>query len=694
MADATVANNLSQTGPARVIRNADLLAAILVVLVIAMLVVPLPTWLLDVLFLGNLTFAAMLVLAGLYVTQALQLSSFPSILLFATLFRLALNVAATKMILSQANAGRVVEVFGGFVVGNNTIVGLVVFAILIVIQFIVVTNGAGRVAEVAARFTLDAMPGKQMAIDADLNAGLIDEEQARERRKQIESEADFYGAMDGASKFVRGDAIAAIVIILINILGGFIIGVAQMGMTAQQAYQRYTLLTVGEGLVTQIPALMVAVATGILVTRSDSARGLGDDILTQLTRNPKPLLLASGVLLAFFLIPGLPKVPVLLMSALSFIVALNLQRGADAAARAALAAPPPKEEAPKGPENVLPLLTIDPLELGIGYALVPLVDAAQGGDLLARVQSIRRQMAQELGFVMPPVRIRDNLQLKPSQYEIKLRGNRIATGEVMVGQLMAMDSGAAQEPIDGIPAKEPAFGLPALWIARALRERAEMLGYTVVEPSAVIATHLSEVIKGNASELLTRQDVQQLLNNLKESRPAVVDELVPGLLPIGEVQRILASLLEEKVSIRDLEGILETLADTAPRTKHPDDLLEACRARLARQITTNWTETDGKLHVITLDPETEQRLQQVVTQTAMGGMLALDPQLASAFLERVRRAVETVAGQGHLPVILCGSGVRLPLFRLLSQSIPQITILSYSEILPSAQIAVLASVKL
>jgi flagellar biosynthesis protein FlhA len=675
----------------RLLSQRDILLPIGVVAIIAMMIVPMPTVVLDLLLVVNLSAALMILLVSMYTAEPLSFSVFPTLLLITTLFRLALNISASRLILSEGHAGEVIHAFGGFVIGGNYVVGIVIFLILVVIQFVVITNGAGRVAEVAARFTLDAMPGKQMSIDADLNAGLIAESEAKRRRRQIEREADFYGAMDGASKFVKGDAIAGIVIILVNIVGGFVIGVLQRGIPLTQALTEYTLLTVGDGLVSQIPALMISTATGIIVTRAASEENLGGDTLKQITSSPRALGIVAAVLFAFALVPGLPKLPFIVIGAIvgagAFTTVRASRREAAALALAEQAGEATATEvAPSGPEAVTPLLTVDPMELEIGYGLIPLVDPQEAGNLLDRITRIRRQMALDLGVILPTVRVRDNLQLAPNQYVVKLRGVEVARGELLINHYLAMNAGMADESIDGIQTTEPAFGLPALWITSATKERAELLGYTVVDPPSVLTTHLTEVIKGNSANILTRQDVQTLVNNLKTEHGAVVDELIPGVLSLGEVQKVLQNLLRERITIRDLVTILETLADHARQTRDPDALTEYVRQALARAISAQYRGMDGLVHVITLSPRVEQALTEALKQTEAGTMIAMEPARAQRLLERVAAEMEKVAGMGHPPVLLCSARLRLAVRRLTERVLPNLVVLSFSEIAPGVDV--------
>jgi flagellar biosynthesis protein FlhA len=650
-----------------------------------MMIIPLPEFMLDVLIVTNIALALVMLLVAMNITEPLQFSSFPALLLLATLFRLGLNVSASRLILLQGHAGSVIESFGNFVVGGNYVVGVVIFLILIVIQFVVITHGAGRVAEVAARFTLDSMPGKQMAIDADLNAGTIDEQTARQRRKAIQQEADFYGAMDGASKFVKGDAIAGIIIIIVNILGGLAIGVFQQGVPIGEALGKYTLLTVGDGLVSQIPAILISTATGIIVTRAASDNNLGRDISTQVLANPRALMMVGGLLAALGLIPGLPKLPLFLMAGTIGGLGYVLHRQAQA--REAEGLLPLPEPASSGePENVQKYLRVDPLEVEIGYALIPLTDAEQGGTLLGRVTLIRRQMALDLGIIIPTIRIRDNADLPPNHYAIKLRGVQVASGEVRPHRVMAMNPGLAEEELEGVQAVEPAFGLPAIWISPDDRERAEVLGYTVVDAASVIITHLSEVIRSYAADILSRQDVQALLDHVKEEQPALVGELVPNVLAVGEVQRVLQSLLRERVSIRDLVTILEAITDPARATRDLDVLGEYARQRLARQISQQYAGEDGRLVVITIAPVWQQDLLRAVVQTEQGPSLQLDGGSAQRLLQGLRESMEQVAASGHQPVLLCAPKLRLALRRLTERSLPSLVVLAYPEVSPQVQV--------
>ncbi len=688
----------AQTAPnrslARVLGQTDVLLAVGIVLVVGMMVVPLPTPLVDLLLTVNLAASVLILLVAIYTEEPLRFSVFPSLLLITTLFRLALNVSTSRLILLQADAGNVVDAFGGFVVGGNLVVGIVVFVILVVIQFVVITNGAGRVAEVAARFTLDAMPGKQMAIDADLNAGLIDEAEARRRRREIAAEADFYGAMDGASKFVKGDAIAAVVIILVNIIGGLGVGVLQQGFGLSEALERYARLTVGDGLVSQLPALLLSTAAGIVVTRASGDTHLGAEIGRQLTAQARPLYVAGAMLFVFGVLPGLPTVPFFAVGTLAIAGGYLVGRRQEAARRAAAAPPeePPRPE-PASPQQVIQMMSVEPLEIEVGYGLIPIVDEGSGGTLLRRIAMIRQQLAMEMGFVLPTVRVRDNLQLPPNEYVVKLRGVEIARGRLMPGQYLAMDPGTAEGEIPGTETVEPAFGLPAKWIPPTQRERAELLGYTVVDAESVLATHLTELARRFAPELLSRQDTQNLLENLRREYPALVDDLVPNTLTVGEIQEVLQNLLAERVSIRDLVTICETLATHGRTTRDIDLLTEYCRAALARQITRQYADQNLVLHVITVSNETEESLAAAVQHTEHGNTLALSPWDAQQLLGAIAAAVEKVAAMGYEPVLLCSSRIRLALRRFIQRRLPNVAVLSYAEVAPEATVEAVGHVE-
>jgi flagellar biosynthesis protein FlhA len=679
----------------RVFKHADLAAAGAVVLVVAMMIIPLPSLLLDFFITINIAAALMIVVATMYVPRALDFSVFPSLLLLTTLFRLAINISVTRLILLHGDAGHVVEAFGNFVVGGNVVVGLVIFLILIVIQLVVITNGAGRVAEVGARFTLDAMPGKQMAIDADLNTGLITDEEAKKRREEIAREADFFGAMDGASKFVKGDAMAGILITGINLIGGIVIGVMMQKMPLADAGHHFSLLSVGDGLCAQIPALLISVATGILVTRSGDNADLGTTVSDQILEQRKAPLIAGVVICLFGLVPGLPKIPFFFVGAILITIGYALkseptraQREESEKALAAAAAAPAELPTPR--DAALEALALDPLELAIGFGLVPLVDQGAGGTLLGRVGTIRRQIASELGMVIPPVRIRDDVQLDSHEYVMRVRGTEVARGGIMAGHHLAMDPGDAMGQLPGIATTEPAFGLPAVWIPEGNRAEAEALGWTVVDPESVVITHLTETIRANASELLTRQETRQLLDKLKEVNAAVVDEVVPDVLSLGEIQRVLQALLRENVSIRDLGAVIEAVGDKARLTRDPAMLAEYARQALGRTIVAPYLDSDNTLHAIALDPAFEQELAEALVQTADGEFLAIDPARAQGLVQACAIQVEHSLSQGGRPVLLCSARVRRHLRRLVEQRLPQLAVCSYNEVAPGVGVETVA----
>jgi len=690
---------VNANGLRRMLRHTDLLAAVAVVLVVTMLVVPLPSELLSLLITLNIAGALTIVCATMYLGKALDFAAFPSLLLLTTMFRLAINVSVTRLILTSGDAGSVVKSFGEFVVSGNVVVGLVIFLILVVIQFVVVTNGAGRVAEVGARFTLDAMPGKQMAIDADLNAGLITDQQARERRSEIAREADFYGAMDGASKFVKGDAMAALIITGINLVGGIVVGMLQRHLGFSEATHEYSLLTVGDGLAAQIPALLISVATGIIVTRAASDRDLGSDIANQILGQRKAPLVAAGAIGLFALIPGLPKLPFLLIAGIFGAIAWAVRNGMPGAtdAEAAASAAAAKAALPKPGDEPMSEVGIDALELAIGFGLVPLVDVGSSGgssSLLRRVSQIRRQIAGDLGLVVPPVRIHDELGMESHEYMVKVRGSEVTRGRIMPGHLLAMDPGDAAGKLQGIPTREPAFGLEAVWIQESARGEAEALGYTVVDAESVIVTHLTETIRSHAAELLTRQDVRALLDRLKETNAAVVEEVVPDALSLGEIQRVLQSLLAEGVPIRDLGTIVEAIGDKARTTRDTSLLSEYARQALGRAITAPHLDERLRLQAITLDPAIEQEVSTSITQTTDGEYLAMDPPRAQAIVTALRAQVEHAtamgahgsAGGGRGPVLLCSARIRRHLRRLIAQAQPHLAVCSYNEIAPGIDV--------
>ncbi|MGD9058026.1 MAG: flagellar biosynthesis protein FlhA [Desulfobacterales bacterium] len=673
-----------------VTKNSDLLMAVAVVGILVFMVMPLPTFLLDLLLSFSITFSLIILLASMYVQRPLDLSSFPSILLLATLFRLSLNVASTRIILLHGNegtlaAGKVIQSFGSFVVGGNYLVGIIVFLILVAINFMVITKGAGRIAEVAARFTLDGMPGKQMSIDADLNAGLITEQEARERRDIIAREAEYYGAMDGANKFVRGDAVAGIVITLINIIGGLTIGIFQNKMSFVDAAQNYTLLTIGDGLVTQVPALIVSTAAGVIVTRAGAASSLGAEISSQILIQPKAIAVAAGVLLGFGLVPGLPTIPFLVLAVLAGGLAYSIFQSIKERTRTEEAAQISEEKAlPIDQFEALPPL--DTLAIEVGYGLIPLVDIEQDGQLLDRIKSLRRQIARELGIIVAPVHIQDNMRLKAGEYSILLKGNEVAKGELLTNYYLAMNPNAVEEKIDGIPTEEPTYGLPALWIKEDVKEHALTKGYTVVDLATVLTTHLSEIVKQHCHEMLGRQDVQQLLDTLKETHPKVVEELVPNLLPLGGVVRVLQNLLREQVPIRDLLAICETLADWASVTKDLDILTEHVRHALARTITKMHLTPVGNIGAITLGHSLETAISGALQQTEHGAFLSLDPNIAQQMMNNLAARLEKLSTLDYQPVVMCSSQIRLHVKRLVDRFMPRVTVLSYDEILSNVEI--------
>lgn len=686
--------NLPDESTTRLSKIGDFLAVVGILFVVMMLIIPLSPVALDLLLAINISLSVLILLLTMNVNKSLDFAIFPSLLLIMTLFRLALNVSSTRLILLNGYAGQIITAFGNFVVGGNAVVGFVIFIILVVIQFIVITKGAERVAEVAARFTLDAMPGKQMSIDADLNAGLITDQQARSRRREIEREADFYGAMDGASKFVKGDAIAGIIITIINILGGLIIGMVQKGLAFDQALSRYTLLTVGDGLVSQIPALLVSTAMGILVTRAASESNLGHDLTEQLFSQPKVLYISAGLLIILGFIPGLPTLPfvsiALLLGGIGYLTSKTVAKKSVEMAEKESAQELKQAETP---ERVLNLVQFDPIELEIGYSLIPYVDQEQGGDLLDRVTLIRKQLALELGVVLPVVRIRDNLQLQPNEYVIKIKGVEVGKGELMPHYHLAMDSGTATKSINGIPTTEPAFGLPALWISEVDREEAEMAGYTTVDSPSVLATHLTEVLKNHAAEFIGRQEVKNLIASVKENSPAVIEELTPDPLSLGDIQKVLQNLVSEGVSIRNLIEIFEKLADYARLSKDTDYLTEMVRQGLSRQISKSLVDDKNRLQVITLSPEIEEAVFEAVKKEQETGSLALEPNLWQSMLKGLGEEIENAAGRGYMPVILTSPQIRLAFRRLIEHAVPRVVVISYNEIDPSVQVQGLGMVK-
>lgn len=676
-------------------KRSDIIASVGLVSIIMIMIIPLPSIMLDLFLSMNITLALLIMVISLYTVKAIDFSIFPSVLLTTTLFRLALNVASTRLILLNGDqgpdaAGSVIQSFGQFVVGGNYIVGIVIFVILVLINFLVIVKGAGRIAEVAARFTLDGMPGKQMAIDADLNAGLIDDKEARQRREEIADEAAFHGAMDGASKFVKGDAIAGIIITLINIGAGFVIGVLQKGMPMAEAAQTYTILTVGDGLVGQIPALIISTSAGLLVTRSSGDKDFGSDLKAQFTVHSIAIWVVSAILLVFALIPGLPFLPFLAMSISLAIMGYYLDREK----REAVTEEIELEGEPviRHEENYEEMLNVDLLELEVGYGLIPFVDSAQDGELLTRIQSIRKQFALNNGFIVPPVHIKDNLQLNPNEYTLALKGVLVAQAEMLPGHFMAMDPGIVTETIKGIPTKEPAFGLDAIWITEDKKERAQMAGYTVVDCTTVIATHISEIIKQHAHELIGRQEVQNLLDNLAKTYPKLVEEIVPTIVSLGTIMRVLQNLLREGISIRDLRTILETMADWAVSTQDPEVLTEYVRHALARTISADLA-IDGTIPLITLAKPVEDAILTSVQHKESGSYLAIDPLVAQKILDSIGQAIPFFQG-GQKPVLLTAPQIRPHVRKLTERYYPGLVVISHNEILPTHKVQSLGTVTL
>lgn len=679
-------------------KNVDLLVALALIGVLAVMIVPLPAFMLDLALTVSLTLALLILLVAIYTDRSLDFSIFPSLLLMTTLFRLSLNVATTRLILANGDkgegaVGQVIQAFGHFVVGDSYVIGFVVFLILVVINFIVITKGSGRVAEVAARFTLDAMPGKQMSIDADLNAGLITEAEARARRKDIEKEADFYGSMDGASKFVRGDAIAGIIITIINVVGGLLIGVFQRGLDFQTAAKAYTMLTIGDGLVTQIPALIISTAAGIVVTRNSSSQNLGQEIAGQLFLKPRAVAIVAGIVGIFGLIPGLPTIPFFMVSGFLGSVAWAITRFNQEKSDKAQAV---KDEQSRKPvkENIESMLPLDLVELEVGYGLINIVESDQSGDLLERIVSIRKQFALDMGIVVPSVHIRDNLQLQPGEYRVLIKGNKVGGGVLRPENMLAMDPGNVLSPVPGVPTKEPAFGLDALWIGKGQKEEAEIAGYTVVDLPTVMATHLTEIIRTHAYELFGRQEADSLIENFKKNYPKVVAELIPDVLPLGSVVRVLQNLLKEQVSIRDLLTIFETLADEGHKNKDTESLTESVRKGLARSITHKYSNEQGEIPVMTLAPRVEELIANSLLQTEQGVQLVMDPRQAQGILTQISKTIEQhpeIAGQ---PILLTSPTARRHLFKLTNRFLPQVVVLSHNEISSDAQIQAVGLVEM
>ncbi len=662
------------------LRSKDIVMAFSLVILVGMLLIPLPAFLIDLFVALSIAVSIGIVLMTMFINQPMEFSVFPTVLLLVTLFRLGINVSVSRLILLSGEAGQIITSFGKLIVGGNYVVGVVIFLILMIIQFVVINSGAGRVAEVAARFTLDAMPGKQLAIDADLNAGLIDETQARQRRKAIESEADFYGAMDGASKFVKGDAIAAIIIMLVNIVGGFVIGVLQRGMDLGAALQTYVLLTIGAGLAIQVPSLLVSAAAGLIVTRSTSETSLGNEVSGQIS-NFNVLAVGAVIVALMTLVPGLPTLPFALVSVGLGVGAffVNKTQAASVALAEADSLPALSTE-PETPEQMLEMVVVDPIELEIGYSLIPVIDENDEDNLLRRITGIRRQLMGEMGLVLPVVRIRDNLRLQPQSYRIKIRGQEVATSEIMLDRLLAIPSVDIEDPLQGIETLEPAFGLPALWISEFEQGQAELKGYTVVTPLSVLCTHLTEIVRSHAPELLSRQLVQEMLNQLRQRVPASVDGVVPDLLNLGEIQGVLRDLLRERVPIRDLSGILEVLANNAAMTRDPHILAEAVRQSMANTISSQYRDETGTLHVFTLAPQLEVTLRSALVSAEGSPRLQIDAALAQRILIKTGEQMEALAQLGHFPILICPRELRLAFRRLVEQSLPNLIVMAFSEV--------------
>ena len=666
----------------------DYAILISVIMVVVMMVIPLPPLLLDILIMVNISIALTIILVAMNTREALEFSIFPTLLLLTTLFRLGLNVSTTRSILTNQTGGEVIETFGSFVVGGSAIIGILVFLILVIIQFLVITKGSERVAEVAARFTLDSMPGKQMSIDADLGAGMISDQEAKKRREKVSQEADFYGAMDGASKFVKGDAIAGIIITIINIIGGLLIGVMVHGLPVGEAAKLFTLLSIGDGLVSQIPALLISTAAGIVVTRAVSDGNLGTDITRQLFAYPKLLYIVAGTLTLLAVFTPISPILVLPIAGVIAFSAYKMQSNLKAVEKVEKEAADinPAIDGLKSPESVIDLLHVDAIEFEFGYGLIPIADKNQGGDLLDRVIMIRRQCAIELGIVVPVIRIRDNIQLQPNEYIIKIKGNRVASGKIMLDHYLAMSPGVDDDSIEGIETVEPAFGMPALWVNEEMKEEAEMAGYAIVDPPSVVSTHLTEVIKRHAHELIGRQEVKALVENMRETSPAVIEELIPNLMAVGEVQKVLMKLLKEKVSIRNLLGILETLADYASQTKDPDVLTEYVRQSLSRQITLQYAQPNEALQVITAGASLEKKFAESVQRSEQGSYLSIDPETSQIIFRNISEQAAQLQQAGIQPILLTSPVTRMYMRQFIERFAPDLPVLSYNELEPDVEI--------
>ncbi len=685
-------------GP-KISSNLDLLLAVGVLLIVGLLLIPLPPFMLDVFLTINISISVLIILVAVYLVKPLEFSSFPSILLIVTLFRLGLNVASTRLILSEASAGEIIHAFGTFVIKGNYVVGIIIFLILLIINFVVVIKGSTRIAEVAARFTLDALPGKQMSIDADLNAGYIDEQMARDRREELTRESDFYGSMDGAAKFIKGDAIAGLIIAGINIIGGFAIGMLQKDMSFADALSTYTILTIGDGLVSQMPSLLISVAGGLVVTRSGSADKLDIELGKQFGKKPKPLAMTAGALAGISLLPGFPMLPFLVLAsavgAMAYTRSKEIKLEADAVLQTEL------EEAEKArtPEEqpVEELLRVDPVEIELGYNLIALVDESQGGDVFKRITNVRRQLAVELGIILPPVRVRDNLQLEPEEYVVKIRGNEITRNQLQPNMLLAMNPGTAEGDIAGVNVTEPVFGLPATWIKMDDRENAEIMGYTVVESATVLTTHLTELLRRNADKLITRQDVKLLIENLKQDYPALVDEIKPETLPISIVQKVIQNLLKEGIPVRDLALIAESLIEYYKITQNVDVLTEYVRHNLSETIRQLYQDQNGVVQAIALDPQIEEAMTQALqanNQMSASPTLGLAPDMVNKIIAGLSETIDEISIAGHLPTVICSAQVRPYFYRMIHTNYPMVNVISYTELPPETEIEIQTSVKM
>ncbi len=689
----TASRNAFLSSLQSIFRSKDIAMIFGVITLVALMVVPIPAALVDLMLALSITISIGIILLVIFIREPMEFSVFPTVLLLVTLLRLGINISITRQILVEGAAGKIVATFGNLIVGGDYIVGVVLFLILMIIQFVVINNGAGRVAEVSARFTLDAMPGKQMAIDADLNSGLIDENQARQRRKAVEAEADFYGAMDGASKFVKGDAIAAIIIMLVNIVGGIATGVIQRGLPAMEALQGYALLTIGAGLAVQIPALLVSASAGLIVTRSNSEDSLGDDLFGQLS-NIRVLVAAAGITLLLGFIPGMPKVPFFLIGGGLGVAAYYVKKASpdeivvspqelQMQQQMAAAAGPAE---PESPEDMLEMVVVDPIELEIGYSLIPMIDDDSQDNLLRRITSIRRQLMSEIGLILPVVRIRDNLRLQPQEYKVKIRGQEVASGELLMDRLLAIPGPEVDDNIPGVDTTEPAFGLPALWIYESDQGQAELKGYTVVNPFSVLSTHLTEVVRNNAPELLSRQMVQEILNQIRKKSPASVEGVVPEMISLGELQAILRNLLRERVPVRDLVGILEVVANNAAVTRDPNILAEAVRQTMANTLSNMYRDPNNMLHVFTFAPNVESKLRQALAPAENGPGFQVDAMTAQQIVAQTGEQMENLAKQGFFPILLCPRELRLAFRRLVEQSLPNLVVLAFSEVSPGTRV--------